>query len=151
MNKVILLGRLVRDPEVRYTQSAEPLAVCSFTVAVDKPYSRNRQEGEATADFINCICFGKRGEAIGQFFQKGKKIALSGRIQSRTYTDKQNNKRYVTEVIADDFEFVESKSASAGGSGEFPYSAAADNDEAAPEGLFFPNEENADDSNLPFI
>lgn len=109
MNKVILIGRLARDPEVRYTQSAEPLAVCSFAVAVDKPYSKNRQEGEPTADFINCVCFGKRGENIGHFFRKGNRIALTGRIQTRNYTDQQGNKRYVTEVVVDNFEFVENK------------------------------------------
>lgn len=109
MNKVILIGRLARDPEVRYTQSEEPLAVCSFAVAVDKPYSRNRQEGEPAADFINCVCFGKRGENIGEYFRKGSRIALTGRINIRNYTDQQNNKRYVTEVVVDDFEFVENK------------------------------------------
>lgn len=109
MNKVILFGRLAREPEVRYTQSAESLAVCSFTVAVDKPYSRNRQEGEPTADFINCVCFGKRGENIGEYFRKGNRIAVSGRIQTRNYTDQQGNKRYVTEVVVDEFDFVETK------------------------------------------
>ena len=109
MNKVILFGRLAREPEVRYTQSADPLAVCSFTVAVDKPYSRNRQEGEPTADFINCVCFGKRGENIGEYFRKGNRIAVSGRIQTRNYTDQQGNKRYVTEVVVDEFDFVETK------------------------------------------
>lgn len=109
MNRVILLGRLARDPEVRYTQSAEPLAVCRFTVAVDRPYSRNRQEGDPTADFINCVCFGKRGENIGQHFRKGNKIAAQGRLQVSNYTDLQGNKRYSTDVIVEDFEFVESK------------------------------------------
>ena len=109
MNRVILLGRMVRDPEVRYTQATEPLAVCRFAVAVDRPFSRNRQEGEPTADFINCVCFGKRGENIGQYFRKGNRIAVQGRLQVNNYTDKQGSKRYSTDVIVDDFEFVESK------------------------------------------
>lgn len=109
MNKAILIGRFVRNPEIRFTQSAEPLAICSFTLAVDKPYSKNRQEGDATADFINCVCFGKRGESIGQYFRKGNKIAIVGHINTRNYTDQQGNKRYVTEVVADEFEFTETK------------------------------------------
>ena len=109
MNRVILLGRLARDPEVRYTQSAEPLAVCRFAVAVDRPFSRNRQEGEATTDFINCVCFGKRGENIGQYFRKGNRIAVQGRLQVSNFADLQGNKRYSTDVIVEDFEFVESR------------------------------------------
>ncbi len=110
MNRLILLGRMVRDPEVRYNQAAEPLAVCRFAVAVDRPYSKNRQEGEPTVDFINCVCFDKRGENIGQYFRKGNRIAVQGRLQVNNYTDKQGNKRYSTDVIVEDFEFVESKS-----------------------------------------
>lgn len=109
MNRVILLGRMARDPEVRYTQAAEPLAVCRFAVAVDRPFSRNRQEGEPTADFINCVCFGKRGESINQYFRKGNRIAVQGRLQVSNYTDQQGNKRYSTDVIVEDFEFCESK------------------------------------------
>lgn len=109
MNRVILLGRMARDPEVRYTQSAEPLAVCRFTIAVERPYSKNRQKGEATADFINCVCFGKRGENVSQYFRKGNRIAVQGRLQISNYTDKQGNKKYSTDVIVEDFEFVESK------------------------------------------
>ena len=109
MNRVILLGRLARDPEVRYTQAAEPLAVCRFAVAVDRPYSRNRQDNEPTADFINCVCFGKRGENINQYFRKGNRIAVQGRLQVSTYTDQQGNKRYSTDVVVEDFEFVESR------------------------------------------
>lgn len=154
MNKVVLLGRMAREPEVRYTQSAEPLAVCSFAVAVDRPYSRNRQEGEPTADFINCVCFGKRGESIGQYFHKGNRIALTGRIQTRNYTDQQGVKRYVTEVIVDDFEFCENK-----GSGEYsqssapsyPQSAPTPVNNAAPDGFMFTDAGgDAGDNDLPF-
>jgi single-strand DNA-binding protein len=154
MNKVVLLGRLARDPEVRYTQSAEPLAVCNFAVAVDRPYSRNRQEGEPTADFINCVCFGKRGENINQYFRKGNKIAVTGRIQTRSYTDQQGNKRTATDVVVDDFEFVESKSEramSTDNAPTYPQSAAAQAPASnnQPDGFFF-TEDNADDNDLPF-
>lgn len=120
MNKVVLLGRLVRNAEVRYTQVAEPLAVCNFTIAVDRPYSKNKREGEPTADFINCVCFGKRGEAIGQYFSRGNKIALAGRIQTDSYTDKEGKKRTATKVVVEDFEFVDSRGANAQ-SGNVPY------------------------------
>ena len=152
MNKVILLGRLVRDPEVRYTQSTEPLAVCSFTVAVDKPYSRNRQEGDATADFINCICFGKRGESIGQYFRKGNRIAVTGRINTRDYTDQQGNKRYVTEVVTDDFEFVDFKSERVASERKlFPQSNTLNKESGSTtDESFFSNSDDEDDSDLPF-
>ncbi len=91
MNKVILIGRLGKDPEVRYAQAAEPLAVCNFSVAVDRPFSKNRQEDEPTVDFINCVCFGRRGENIGQYFRKGSRIAVTGRLQVSSYTDQQGN------------------------------------------------------------
>ncbi len=157
MNKVVLIGRLARDPEVRYTQAAEPLAVCRFSVAVDRPYSRNRQEGEPTADFISCVCFGKRGENIGQYFRKGNRIALTGRIQTGSYTDQQGNKRYTTDVVLDDFEFVESKSereASASSAqsqsfGGFSPAQSTAASSGAPEG-FLINDDNADDTDLPF-
>ncbi|MDO4301985.1 MAG: single-stranded DNA-binding protein [Clostridia bacterium] len=147
MNKSILLGRLARDPEIRYTQSDEPLAVCRFTVAVDRPYSRNRQEGELTADFINCVCFGKRGESIGQYFRKGNRIAVQGRLQVNNYTDKQGNKRYSTDVIVEDFEFVETKTATlAAGNSGFTPSPSAQNAPAPQEFSNYIDE----DEDLPF-
>ncbi len=109
MNRVILLGRLTRDAEIKYTQASEPIAICRFVVAVDRPFSRNRQEGEPTADFINCVAFGKRGESINKHFHKGNKIIVQGRLQVNNYTDQQGNKRYSTDVIVEDFEFCESK------------------------------------------
>ena len=105
MNKVILLGRMARDPEVRFTQGNEPMAVCRFAVAVDRPYSSRRTEGDATADFINCVCFGKRGENIGQYFHKGNRIAITGRLQVSNWQDNNGQKRYSTDVIVEDFEF----------------------------------------------
>lgn len=118
MNKTILIGRLSKDPEVRYTQGAEPVAVCNFSVAVDKPYSKNRAEGEPTADFINCVAFGRTGETIGKYFYKGDRIALQGRIQTSSYTDQQGNKKYATKVVCEVFEFVESKTNKGGGAPE---------------------------------
>lgn len=149
MNRVILLGRMARDPEVRYTQAAEPLAVCRFAVAVDRPFSRNRQEGEATADFINCVCFGKRGESIGQYFRKGNRIALQGRLQVSNYTDQQGNKRYSTDVVVEDFEFVESKAErEAAGNGGFTPAPAAQSTPASTAG--FSIDSDAEDEDLPF-
>lgn len=153
MNKVVLLGRLTRDPEVRYTQAAEPLAICRFSVAVDRPYSRNRQEGEPTADFINCVCFGKRGESIGQYFRKGNKIAVTGRIQTGSYTDQQGNKRYTTDVVLDDFEFVESKGereASANSSQGQSFGGFAPQQNVGTTDAFLINDDSVDDADLPF-
>ncbi len=151
MNKVILLGRMARDPEVRYTQSAEPLAVCRFAVAVDRPFSRNRQEGEPTADFINCVCFGKRGENIGQYFRKGNRIAVTGRLQVSSYTDQQGNKRYSTDVIVEDFEFVESKAERENSAeGGFNTAFNAQQSSPMPSSAGFSIDSDAEDEDLPF-
>lgn len=132
MNRVILLGRMARDPEVRYTQVVEPFAVCRFVVAVDRPFSKNRQEGEATADFINCVAFRRTAENINQYFRKGNRIAVQGRLQVRKYTDQQGNNKYSTDVIVEDFEFVESKSNGNGAvTSEFSIDSDAE-DEALP-------------------
>lgn len=117
MNKVILIGRLAREIEVKYTQAAEPVAVARFAIAVDRPFvKKNNNNGEKTVDFLNCVCFGKRGETIGKYFHKGNRIAVAGRIQTGEYTDKNGNKRYTTDIIIEDFDFVESKSGSASNS-----------------------------------
>lgn len=150
MNRVILLGRMARDPEVRYTQAAEPLAVCRFSVAVERPFSRNRQEGEPTADFINCVCFGKRGESIGQYFRKGNRIAVTGRLQVSSYTDQQGNKRYSTDVIVEDFEFCETKSESANSaSAGFTPAPTSQSGTPAPT-AGFSIDSDAEDEDLPF-
>ena len=151
MNRVILLGRLARDPEVSYTQSAEPLAVCRFAVAVDRPYSRNRQENESTADFINCVCFGKRGESINQYFRKGNRIAVQGRLQVSNYTDQQGNKRYSTDVVVEDFEFVESRNERANSSeGGFNPAPAPQSSVAPAPSAGFSIDSDAEDEDLPF-
>lgn len=151
MNRVILLGRLARDPEVRYTQAAEPLAVCRFAVAVDRPYSRNRQDNEPTADFINCVCFGKRGENINQYFRKGNRIAVQGRLQVSTYTDQQGNKRYSTDVVVEDFEFVESRNERANSSeGGFNPAPTPQPSVAPAPSAGFSIDSDAEDEDLPF-
>ena len=152
MNKVILIGRLARDPEVRYTQGSEPMAVCRFAVAVDRPYSRNRNEGDKTADFLNCVCFGKRGENIGQFFRKGNRIAITGRIQTGEYTDQQGNRRFTTDIVVDDFEFVESKAEREQSSSSAP-SYSNNPQPSAPSSQpadFYNIDDSTDDDDLPF-
>ncbi len=109
MNKVILMGRLTRDPEVRYSQSNQPTAIARYTLAVDRRFKR---EGENNADFINCIAFGKMGEFAEKYLQKGTKIAIIGRIQTGSYTNKDGVKVYTTDVVVEEQEFAESKNAS---------------------------------------
>lgn len=106
MNKVILMGRSVRDPEIRYSQGANPMAIASLTLAVDRKF---KKDGEPTADFINCKAFGKIAEVIEKYVRKGTKIAISGHIQTGNYTNKDGNKVYTTDVIIDEMEFCESK------------------------------------------
>jgi len=119
MNKVILIGRLTRDPEVRYSQSAEPVAICKFSIAVNRRFKR---DGESDADFINCVALGKTGEFVEKYFNKGKKIGVIGRLSVRTYDDQGGQKRTWTEVVVEEAEFVESKSSGDGG-GSFPTGA----------------------------
>lgn len=104
MNKVILIGRLTADPDIRRTQSGK--CVASYRLAVDRPF---KSDGQQEADFINCVAWGKNGEFCQRYLHKGMKIALEGRIQTRTYDDKDGKKVYVTEVIVEHNEFCESK------------------------------------------
>ena len=106
MNKVILMGRLTRDPEVRYSQGANSLAIARYTLAVDR---RFRREGEATADFINCVAFGKQAEFSERYLRQGVKIAVTGRIQTGSYTNRDGQKVYTTDVVVEEQEFAESK------------------------------------------
>lgn len=110
MNKVILVGRIVRDPDVRYSQGANgSTAVARYTLAVDRKF---KQEGQPTADFINCIAFGKLGEFAEKYLHKGVKIAVTGRIQAGSYKNKDGQKVYTTDVVVEEQEFCESKSQS---------------------------------------
>lgn len=115
MNKVILMGRLTRDPEIRWTQGQEQRCVARFTLAVDR---RRKQEGQQAADFISCVAFGKTAEFAEKYLRKGTKIVTDGRIQTGSYTNRDGIKVYTTDVICDDIEFAESKAAAGGGSGQ---------------------------------
>ena len=112
MNKVILMGRLTRDPDVRYTTGENPLAIAGYTLAVDR---RFHKDGEATADFISCVVFGRAAEFAEKYFRQGMRVLVSGRIQTGSYTNKEGQRVYTTDIIADDQEFADSKNASAGG------------------------------------
>ena len=114
MNKVMLIGRLTREPEVRYSQGENASAVARYTLAVDRRFKR---EGDATADFISCVCFGKLAEFAEKYLHQGVKIAVTGRIQTGSYTNKDGVKVYTTDVVVEEQEFAESKAASASNSG----------------------------------
>lgn len=107
MNKVIMLGRLVRDPETRYSGADNSMAVCRYTLAVDKKF---KKDGEATADFINCISFGKSAEFAEKYFTKGLRVAVSGRIQTGSYTNRDGQKVYTTDVVVEEHEIAQSRS-----------------------------------------
>ena len=106
MNKVLIMGRLVRDPEVHYTQGETPTAIARYTLAVDR---RVKKEGEQSADFIGVVAFGRVAEFIEKYCHKGVKLLVTGRIQTGSYTNRDGNKVYTTDVIAEDQEFCESK------------------------------------------
>lgn len=106
LNHIVIMGRLTRDPELRYTGSNIPVA--SFTVAVDRDYG-NRESGEKQTDFINCVAWRSTGEFVSKYFQKGSMIVVSGRLQIRDYTDRDGNKRTAAEIVADNVYFGESK------------------------------------------
>ena len=111
MNKVILMGRLTRDPEVRYSQGDNASAVARYSLAVDRRFKR---DGEQSADFINCVAFGKTAEFAERYLRQGTKIAVVGRIQTGSYTNKDGVKIYTTDVVVEECEFAESKNASQG-------------------------------------
>lgn len=109
MNKVIEIGRLTKDPEIRYSQGANTTCIARYTLAVDRKF---KQEGQPNADFINCIAFGKLGEFAEKYLKQGIKIAVTGRIQTGSYTNKDGQKVYTTDVVVEEHEFCESKSQS---------------------------------------
>ena len=111
MNKVILIGRVVRDPDIRYSQGASSTCVARYTLAVDRKF---KQDGQPNADFINCIAFGKLGEFAEKYLHKGVKIAVVGRIQTGSYTNKDGQKVYTTDVVVEEQEFCESKKSNEG-------------------------------------
>ena len=149
MNKVILMGRLTRDPEERYSAGENALAIARYTLAVDR---RFRRDGEASADFIPCIAFGRAAEFAEKYFRQGLKIAVTGRIQTGSYTNREGQKVYTTEVVVEDQEFVESKAASDNYAASHPRTSAPEasmpNPGTAAEG--FMNIPDGIDEELPF-
>lgn len=154
MNKVILMGRLTRDPEVRYSQGERQMAIARYSLAVDRRgRSTQNNNGQQTADFIQCIAFDKAGEFAEKYFKQGIKVIVTGRIQTGSYTDRDGRKVYTTDVIVEDQEFAESKGASEGraqgtaqGYASIPQQAAAPRADA---NGFIPVD-NLDDEGLPF-
>ena len=123
MNKVILMGRLTRDPEVRYSQGGEnSLAIARYTLAVDRRFKRNGDD--QTADFIGCVAFGRNAEFAEKYFRQGLKIIVSGRIQTGSYTNRDGQKVYTTEVVVEEQEFAESKAASDNYAASHPQTSA---------------------------
>lgn len=123
MNKVILMGRLTRDPEVRYSSGQDgQMAIARYTIAVDRRGRRNGNNDEQTADFIGCVAFGRQGEFADKYLKKGTKVVVTGRIQTGSYTNKDGQKVYTTDVVVEDHEFAESKNASGEGVGFVPTS-----------------------------
>ena len=106
MNKVILMGRLTRDPEVKYTQGENAMAIARYTLAVDRRFKR---EGEAAADFISCVAFGRAGEFAEKYFRQGLKVIVCGRIQTGSYTNREGKKVYTTDVVIEEQDFAECK------------------------------------------
>lgn len=147
MNKVILMGRLTRDPEVRYSQGENATAIARYTLAVDRRFNRNNDE--QTADFISCVAFGRSGEFAEKYLHKGTKIAVTGRIQTGSYTNKDGVKVYTTDVVVEDQEFAESKNASQQAGGDY---APTGRTQSAPmaAGDGFMNIPDGIDEELPF-
>ena len=145
MNKVILMGRLTRDPEVRYSQGDNAMAVARYTLAVDRRFNRNNDD--QTADFISCVAFGRSGEFAEKYLHKGTKIAITGRIQTGSYTNKDGVKVYTTDVVVEDQEFAESKNSAGSGDSGF---APAGRPAPAAAGDGFMNIPNGIDEELPF-
>lgn len=139
MNKVILMGRLTRDPEVRYSQGENAMAIARYTLAVDRRFAKRDGSNEQTADFIGCVAFGKSAEFAEKYLKQGTKIAITGRIQTGSYTNKDGVKVYTTDVVVEEHEFAESK---ATGSGDYqaagrpaPSAAAGDGFISIPNGI----------------
>lgn len=138
MNKTILIGRSTKDADVRYSQGDKPMAIARISLAVDRKF---KQEGQPTADFINCIAFGKTAEVIEKYVAKGTKIAVVGHIQTGSYTNKDGQKVYTTDVVIDELEFCENKSNQQSNSNPAP----------APNGdMGFMNIPDGIDDGLPF-
>ena len=146
MNKVILMGRLTRDPEVRYSQGERPVAVARYTLAVNRTFKR---AGEPDADFINCVTFGRSAEFAEKYFRQGIRIVVSGRIQTGSYTNRDGVKVYTTDIVVEDQEFAESKSSAAANSGA-AYTPSRPEPSAAAGDGFMNIPDGVEDEGLPF-
>jgi single-strand DNA-binding protein len=150
MNKVILMGNLTRDPEVRYTSGENQMAIARFGIAVSRRFqSRNQNNNGTDVDFINCVAFGRTGENIGKFFTKGRRIAVVGRLQVSNWEDNNGQKRVSTDVVVEEFDFCDRKSdAENGGFGAPSFGSAPA--KPATSSNPFDVTENVDDEDLPF-
>ena len=144
MNKVILMGRLTRDPEVRYGAGENSTAVARYTIAVDRRFKR---DGERNTDFIGCVAFGRNAEFAEKYLRQGTKIVLTGRIQTGSYTNRDGQKVYTTDIVVEEQEFAESKAAAAGNGGQGNYSRASS---ASSDADGFMNIPDGIDDELPF-
>ena len=148
MNKVILMGRLTRDPEVRYSAGDNAMAVARFSLAVDRRRRANGGSDEQTADFINCVSFGRQAEFAEKYLRKGTKLVVTGRIQTGSYTNKDGVRVYTTDVVVEDQEFAESKNAS--GSNDAGFAPMSRPQPSAAIGDGFMNIPDGIDEELPF-
>lgn len=146
MNKVILMGRLTRDPEVRYSQGEGSLAIARYTIAVDRRFKRDGDQ--QTADFISCVSFGKTAEFAEKYYRQGTKVLVTGRIQTGSYTNKDGQKVYTTEVVVEEQEFAESKAATSESGGFQQAAARPEPSQAIGDG--FMNIPDGIDEELPF-
>lgn len=147
MNKVILMGRLTRDPEIRYANNENNTCIANYTLAVDRRFKR--QGDEQTADFIRCVAMGKNGEFAEKYLHQGIKIVVEGRIQTGSYTNKDGNKVYTTDVVVESHEFAESKAAS-GQNGNQSSSAPTRSEPVSADSNGFMNIPDSIDEELPF-
>lgn len=145
MNKVILLGRLTKDPEVRYSQGSEPIAISRYSLAVNR---RFKKQGEPDADFIPCVAFGKNGEFAEKYFSKGQQVSVVGRLQIRSWEDNEGKKRTTTEVVIEEQYFAESKEKNEPKKKEKTLSEAKR--EQAQQKELYPIDDNINDDDLPF-
>ena len=148
MNKVILMGRLTRDPEVRYSAGESSTAVARYTLAVDRRFRRNN-DGEQTADFIGCVAFGRSAEFAEKYFRQGLKVVVTGRIQTGSYTNRDGQRIYTTDAVVEDQEFAESKAVSESHMNN-SFQAAPAPAPSAPAGDGFMNIPDGIDEELPF-
>ncbi|MGN0383619.1 MAG: single-stranded DNA-binding protein [Eubacterium sp.] len=146
MNKVILMGRLTRDPDVRYSQSGDnQMAIARYTLAVDRRFKR---DGEQSADFISCVAFARQAEFAEKYLHQGTKLVVEGRIQTGSYTNKDGNRVYTTDIVVENSEFAESKAAS--GSNEGGFQASRPEPNAVIGDDFMNIAEGVEDDGLPF-